>query len=418
MDKDKRGVYDKSFDAILSIVVKKSLGIQPLNDAEQAIFEQWYTSSEKNREIFHSLGENVKTEELITLMESDFAERQFKAVQKRIAQTEVEQQPTQQAIFRNVTKQSRLNKTYWYIAAASVAVLMGLFIRQNMNKQNQQKLLAQEISSVYMLDDEGGQPILIEDESISFMSNKEQVQHGVDAAKEGTDPQESETTGGLTAVATKTKTVVVPKGKEVNIVLPDGSKVWLGGNSTISFPEKFSNELREVSFSGEAFFDVVKDEPIRFVVTSSNIKTIVYGTEFYVTSLVGMDYTAVSLLTGSVEVALQAGISTMLQPGEKAVNYNGEDDFERQTFNVEALRAVKEGMFIFWGDKIKDIIPVLNNWYDYTISCDEEIENAIFYLKINKKTPIEDVLRTLSSTNRVGYAINTEAKLIKLTTRN
>jgi hypothetical protein len=131
-----------------------------------------------------------------------------------------------------------------------------------------------------------------------------------------------------------------------------------------------------------------------------------------------MDYTAVSLLTGSVEVALQAGISTMLQPGEKAVNYNGEDDFERQTFNVEALRAVKEGMFIFWGDKIKDIIPVLNNWYDYTISCDEEIENAIFYLKINKKTPIEDVLRTLSSTNRVGYAINTEAKLIKLTTRN
>jgi hypothetical protein len=131
-----------------------------------------------------------------------------------------------------------------------------------------------------------------------------------------------------------------------------------------------------------------------------------------------MDYTAVSLLTGSVEVALQTGISTMLQPGEKAVNYNGEDDFERQTFNVEALRAVKEGMFIFWGDKIKDIIPVLNNWYDYTISCDEEIENAIFYLKINKKTPIEDVLRTLSSTNRVGYAINTEAKLIKLTTRN
>ena len=100
------------------------------------------------------------------------------------------------------------------------------------------------------------------------------------------------------------------------------------------------------------------------------------------------------------------------------MNYSGEDIFELQAFNVEALRAVKEGMFIFWGDKIKDIIPVLNNWYDYTISCDEEIENAIFYLKINKKTPIEDVLRTLSSTNRVGYAINTEAKLIKLTTRN
>ena len=131
-----------------------------------------------------------------------------------------------------------------------------------------------------------------------------------------------------------------------------------------------------------------------------------------------MDYTAVSLLTGSVEVALQTGISTMLQPGEKAVNYNGEEDFELQTFNVEALRAVKEGMFIFWGDKIKDIIPVLNNWYDYTISCDEEIENAIFFFFFNKKTPIEDVLRTLSSTNRVGYAINTEAKLIKLTTRN
>lgn len=411
MDKDKKGVYDENFGAIFSIVVKKSLGIQPLNDAEQTMFVQWYTASEKNRKIIHSLGEKTKMEELITLMESDFGERQFKAVQKRIAQTEFEQQSTQQAIFRNATKQSRLNKSYWYIAVASVAVLMGLFIRQNVNKQKQQKLLAQEISSVYMLDGEGGQPIPIEEESISFVSKKEQVQ-------EETYPQESVKTERLTAVVAKTKTVVVPKGKEVNIVLPDGSKVWLGGNSTISFPEKFSNELREVSFSGEAFFDVVKDEPIRFVVTSSNIKTIVYGTEFYVTSLVGMDYTAVSLLTGSVEVALHAGISTILHPGEKAVNYNGQDSFELQTFNVEALRAVKEGMFIFWGDKIKDIIPVLNNWYDYTISCDEEIENAIFYLKINKKTPIEDVLRTLSSTNRVGYAINTEAKLIKLTTRN
>lgn len=416
MDKDKRGVYDKSFDAILSIVVKKTLGIQPLSDAEQAIFNEWYTESEMHGDIFHSLGENVKTEELITLMESDFAECQFKAVQKRIARTEVDQQSTQQAIFRNAAKQSRLNKTYWYIAAASVTILLALFIHQNVNKQKQQKLLAQEITSVYMLDNDGGEPILIEEESISFMLNKEQLQDEPDEAQEKSDHRDSKER--LTTVVQKIKTLVVPQGKEVNIVLPDGTKVWLGGNSTISFPEKFSNEIREVSFSGEAFFDVLKDESIKFVVNSSNIKTIVYGTEFYVASLLEMDYTSVSLLTGSVEVALQTGISTMLQPGEKAINYNGEDSFELETFNVEALRAVKEGMFIFWGDKIKDIIPVLNNWYDYTISYDEEIENAIFYLKINKKTPIEDVLSTLSSTNRVGYAINTEAKLIKLTTRN
>lgn len=100
------------------------------------------------------------------------------------------------------------------------------------------------------------------------------------------------------------------------------------------------------------------------------------------------------------------------------MNIKGEGGFNLQNFDVNNLRAVKEGMFVFWGDKIKDIIPVLNNWYDFTIICDHEIENSIFYLKINKDTPVQEVIELISYTNRLGYKINKKTKTIKLTTSN
>lgn len=401
MDNKSSKIYDEKFDSILSIVVKKALGVHKLDFAEQELFDAWYNQDKKNQNIFNSLGKDAKIDELLTLLDSDFAKRQLKGVKKRIAEREVVQ-----------TRRYKIRKPLWYSIAASVAIVLALVINQRINMQNKNKMVSQELSSVYMVDSEGGQPVLIEEESISFKPSdyRESRENELEGASSKELIRDKE--------AIRITTVVVPKGKEVNIVLPDGSHVWLGANSTISFPEKFSGDTREVTISGEAYFEVVNDGHSRFVTISSNIKTIVYGTEFYITSLEEANYTSVSLLSGSVEVESHTGVTAMLVPGKRAVNTKGEGDFELQDFNVENLRAVKDGMFVFWGYKIKDIIPVLNNWYNFTLGCDKEIENSIFYLKIDKNAPIEEVLKLLASTNRLGFTINTKEKYIKLTTSN
>lgn len=309
MGKKHKDIFDKNFDDTLAVVVKKAFNMHQLDSVEQELFDAWFVKDERNREIFNFLGKDSKIEELSNLIDSDFTVRQYQAVQKKIAQREIVQsKTTQRDIIQKTLASKRFAKQIWYGAAASIAIILGLGINQNMIKVNRDAMLAQELTSVYMLDREGGEPIIIEGESVSFLPNLEK--------ETGFTKLDSSVTISKISEAVKIKTVVVPRGKEVNIVLPDGSKVWLGANSTISFPEQFLGETREVSISGEAFLDVVNDGYSRFVATSANIKTKVYGTEFYITSSNEVNYTSVSLLTGSVEVESQTGVTVMLEPGK------------------------------------------------------------------------------------------------------
>lgn len=425
MDKDKTDIYDKNFDDILKIVVKKTLGLDELDSDEQKIFIEWYNQDEKNKDFFDSLGKSSKIDELLSLIEIEYADLQFNAVKKRV--TAMSKSESKINLIKSISFlqlpfikewfQNRFSNYWFYTTASLTVVLLTLFVNHHFFNRHYNKQSFREITSVYILNDSEGQPILVEDESINFMIDKENVQNEKDSAQTSSSFNISNKNKNKNVEA-NTKTVVVPKGKEINIILPDGSKVWLGANSSISFPEKFLQDTREVIVSGEAFFDIVKVDSRLFVVNSSGVRTKVYGTEFYITSLLDMDYMSVSLISGSVEVENNAGASVVLQPGQRAISYTEQNDFDIENFDIETLKDVKEGMFIFWGSRIKDIAPVLGNWYDFTIICDSEIEDSIFYLKINKETSLEKVLKLLSSTNRLGYKLNSKNKTIILTPIN
>jgi len=93
-------------------------------------------------------------------------------------------------------------------------------------------------------------------------------------------------------------------------ILPDGTKVWLNPNATLSFPSKFG-KLREVTMQGEAFFDVTKDHKHPFQITSGNVLTKVWGTSFRIRSVPGENNTKVTVLTGKVSVSIPEQISAM-----------------------------------------------------------------------------------------------------------
>ena len=112
--------------------------------------------------------------------------------------------------------------------------------------------------------------------------------------------------------------VQAPRGILAHVSLPDGSSVTLNSNSSLSFPREFPKESRDVTLSGEAFFDVSKDENRPFTVNTENIAVHVYGTSFGVCTV---DEAEVYLVEGSVEVE-SGSMSTKLCPGEKAI-FNG-----------------------------------------------------------------------------------------------
>ena len=111
-----------------------------------------------------------------------------------------------------------------------------------------------------------------------------------------------------------TNTVTVPRGKEFSLRLSDGTQVWLNSESSLVFPVRFGDGPREVTVTGEAYFDVAHDASRRFVVHADTVSVSVYGTAFNISSYADEGAIETTLVRGSVEVR-SGHRRAMLQPG-------------------------------------------------------------------------------------------------------
>ena len=112
----------------------------------------------------------------------------------------------------------------------------------------------------------------------------------------------------------------VPYGKRSEVVLEDGTKVWLNAGSSLTFPEKFDRK-REVYLEGEAYFEISKDTNRPFFVLSEAMKIEVLGTTFNLSCYADDDYASVVLLTGKVALLPSKDKSferQLLKPGMEA----------------------------------------------------------------------------------------------------
>jgi transmembrane sensor len=127
-------------------------------------------------------------------------------------------------------------------------------------------------------------------------------------------------------------------GTKTNLILPDGTKVWLNAGSNLSFDSSYGKNIREVSLSGEAFFDVVKNKEKPFIIHTSKINIKVLGTQFNVRSYPSDKTTEASLIRGSIEVTFRDKPSRkiILKPNEKIVVNN-------EQIPKEILEAVHQG---------------------------------------------------------------------------
>lgn len=118
--------------------------------------------------------------------------------------------------------------------------------------------------------------------------------------------------------------VSTKNGFKTNLILPDGTKVWLNAGSSLKYDSAYGKSIREVALSGEAFFDVVKNKEKPFIIHTSKINIKVLGTEFNVRSYPTDKTTEASLIRGSIEVTFKdkPDKKIILKPNEKIVVEN------------------------------------------------------------------------------------------------
>ena len=205
-------------------------------------------------------------------------------------------------------------------------------------------------------------------------------------------------------------------GQKSKIYLPDGSEVWLNAESEITFPEKFSNEKREVVLEGEAFFNVIKNLNQPFIVKTGKVSTTVLGTSFNVKAFENEPTIYVALKNGRVKVELEdeAGKEAMfLEPGE-ALKYNkSKATVVKEQFDQEMLLAWKDGIIVFKDAGFDEIIGVLSRWYGVQFEIENRKEDVWSYTGSWDNAMLENVLRSISFTKEFSYQINQKNVTIK-----
>jgi transmembrane sensor len=193
-------------------------------------------------------------------------------------------------------------------------------------------------------------------------------------------------------------TLSTPRGGQYQIILSDGSKVWLNAASSIRFPTVFSGKLREVTLTGEAYFEVAKNKEKPFQVKVGDMKIAVLGTHFNVNAYEDEAEIKTSLLEGSVRINNGNG-SGVLQPGQQAVVNNKSDQIKTGNVDLKEVMAWKNGLFRFEGADITTIMREIGRWYDVEIVYTGKVPNHHFVGKINRNVELSEVLRILELSN-------------------
>jgi transmembrane sensor len=193
-------------------------------------------------------------------------------------------------------------------------------------------------------------------------------------------------------------TVSTPKGGQYQVVLADGSKVWLNAASSLRFPTAFIGKDRRVEVIGEAYFEVAHNAQKPFIVTKGETTVQVLGTHFNVNSYEDEEVLTVTLLEGSVKTSRVNGGSAILKPGQQAVLRLTQDDSKISVVsgvNVEQVMAWKNGVFNFDNADLKAIMRQIARWYDVDVAYQGKVAPKTFKGEISRNVPASKVLQML-----------------------
>lgn len=179
-------------------------------------------------------------------------------------------------------------------------------------------------------------------------------------------------------------TMTTPRGGQYRLLLSDGSKVWLNASSSITYPTAFTTKTRNVSITGEVYFEVEKDKTKPFIVLTPKDSITVLGTSFNVNTYNDEPAPVTTLLEGSVKIA-----GSILRPGEA---YRAGKIMKA---DVEQAVAWKNNIFNFNGLDLPGAMRQLARWYNLEVRFEGGIPDKKIRGEMGRDLNLSQVIKIL-----------------------
>jgi transmembrane sensor len=195
-------------------------------------------------------------------------------------------------------------------------------------------------------------------------------------------------------------TMNTPVGGQYNLMLADGTRVWLNASSSITYPTTFNGSSRQVEVTGEAYFEVAHNAAKPFKVLSAGQQIEVLGTHFNVNAYKDEEVVTTTLLQGRVRVTNSTG-AQVLMPGQQSVVDGGGKGMIKLVKDADTDEAVawKGGYFQFNQADIHQVMRQLSRWYGIRVSYRNPSSTRKFQGAIQRDLRFSQVLRILAKSN-------------------
>ena len=379
-----------------------------LTPQEKEELEHWLQSDVRNQELFKKLtDEAIINNELETFSVTDKA-KAWKNIAKKTGHKTPENKPA-------VTRR-------WLGYAAAVITLMALGITLSKYRSNEDlKTLAHQQKDILpgsnkaTLTLANGSKIILDDAKQGKIASQKNVV--INKNKSGeviykTTPTDQIATGQTPVEAITMNTLTTPRGGQYEVVLPDGTRVWLNAASSLKYPTAFTGNERRVELTGEAYFEVSKDARKPFFVKTTNQTVAVLGTHFNINSYADEAATKTTLLEGSVKVTGNTNqLTVKLKPGQQAVNTVTAIDI-KQDADIDEAVAWKNGKFLFRNTDLRTIMRQLSRWYDVDVEYQGNVAQKHYRGRISRNVPVSEIFQILK-TSGINFTINGGKIIVK-----
>lgn len=209
-------------------------------------------------------------------------------------------------------------------------------------------------------------------------------------------------------------TVLIPRGGQYKVTLPDGSLVTLNAGSSLSFPSSFSGNRREVMLNGEAFFDVrsktdAGNAASPFIVRTAKQDVKVLGTTFNLQAYPDQTIHYTTLLSGSVKICTGTESGNpkyrLLKPGQQAIVKDEREAAQVRPVNLEEVTAWKDGYFFFNNEPLGKIMDQVSRWYDVDIQYTGNTKELRFFGIYARSGSLKSLLKNLEQTGKIRFDI-------------
>lgn len=307
------------------------------------------------------------------------------------------------------TEKRSINTWKWIAAAVVLFLGLGLIWKLQTDKQAAQHTLAAHQSIVPAENESiitlpNGKEIIIREDASGVLFEDDAYKVVKNDRNELLFETNSDAESRKTEVAFNT--VQTSTGGFTSFLLPDGSKVYLSSRSSLKFPVNFAEDSRQVTLSGEAYFEVEKRPNAPFQVITDKQVVEVLGTHFNIRVYPDESQQLTTLIEGKVKVtdAKASGNEQglILNPGEQA--YLANNELSKRKVETEVITGWKSNRFIYKNTNIYTVLKDIERWYgvEFVFGM-TSMQNQFIYGNVSRNVPLNELLEVLSKNTTLKF---------------